>query len=345
LRLRELFVARFRTHKHGFRLKISKRPRCVIWKPIVTQKSIAATVAAITIGGFLLFILTGAIFCGMTLYVPRRLGSPPPNAMTVAVAARDKVNLSGWWLQPSKPNGGCVVVLHGIADSRVSTVGFAPMFLDQGYAVLLPDSRAHGASEGRFVTYGLLEKYDVIAWANWMKKAGCRNLYGLGESLGALILIEAAALQPVFAAIVAECPYADLRETAEYRARQMLPMPAFVALPAAKIAVSSAIIYASWVHGLDFRQVSPIRSIVHAGSPILLIHGLKDLRTPASNSERLARANPLNPLWLVPNALHTGAAAAEPDEFQRRVLGWFGGHRSAVPATIVSRTVGHKVRK
>ena len=88
--------------------------------------------------------------------------------MTVAIVARDKVKLSAWWLQPSKPNGNCVVVLHGIADSRVSTVGFAPMFLDQGYAVLLPDSRAHGAREGRFVTYGLLEKYDVIAWANWL---------------------------------------------------------------------------------------------------------------------------------------------------------------------------------
>jgi fermentation-respiration switch protein FrsA (DUF1100 family) len=90
------------------------------------------------------------------------------------------------------------------------------MFLNQGYAVLLPDSRAHGASEGRFVTYGLLEKYDVLAWASWMKRAGCANLYGLGESLGASILIQAAAVQSVFAAIVAECPYADLREIAEY---------------------------------------------------------------------------------------------------------------------------------
>ena len=304
----------------------------------MTRKPAAAIIAAITIGGFLLFILTGAIFCWMTLYVPRKLGPPPPSAMTVAVVARDNVNLSAWWLQPSTPNGSCVVVLHGIADSRVSTVGFAPMFLDQGYAVLLPDSRAHGASEGRFVTYGLLEKYDVIAWANWMKRAGCRNLYGLGESLAASILIEAA-VQPVFAAIVAESPYADLRETAEYRVRQKLRMPAFVASPAAKIAVSSAMLYASWVHGLNFGQVSPIRSIAHAASPILLIHGLKDLQTPPSNSERLASANPLDPLWLVPDALHTGAAAAEPDEFRRRVLGWFGEHRSAVPTPTVSRTV------
>ena len=101
-------------------------------------------------------------------------------------------------------------MLHGIVDSRAGSIGFAPMFLNEGYAVLLPDSRAHGASEGQFVTYGLLEKYDVIAWADWMKGTGCHSLYGFGESLGASILIQAAAVKPAFAAIVAESPYADL---------------------------------------------------------------------------------------------------------------------------------------
>ena len=296
-----------------------------------------AFTAAVIIGGFALFTLTGAVFCWASLHLPRRLGPTPPNAVTVTVVAGDTVNLSAWWLQPAKPNGNCVIVLHGIADSRVSTIGFAPMFLDQGYAVLLPDSRGHGASEGRFVTYGLLEKYDVIVWANWMKTAGCHKLYGLGESLGASILIEAAAIQPAFAAIVAECPYADLKETAEYRARQMLRIPAFLAGPAATIAVNSGMFYASWAYGLNFRQVSPIRSIARASSPILLIHGLDDFRTPAYNSEKLASANPQNSLWLVPNALHTGAAAAEPDEFRRRVLGWFAEHRSVVPPPAMSR--------
>jgi dipeptidyl aminopeptidase/acylaminoacyl peptidase len=90
--------------------------------------------------------------------------------------------------------------------------------------------------------------------------------------------------------------------------------------------VSSGMLYANWVRGLDFRQVSPMRSIARTRSPILLIHGLNDIRTPPSNSERLASANPRDPIWLVPNALHTGAAAAEPDEFRRRVVGWFEEH-------------------
>ena len=31
------------------------------------------------------------------------------------------------------------------------------------------------------MTVGLLEKDDVLRWAQWMKKAGCNKLYALGE--------------------------------------------------------------------------------------------------------------------------------------------------------------------
>ena len=196
------------------------------------------------------------------------------------------------------------------------------MFLNEGYAVLLPDSRAHGASGGEYVTYGLFEKHDVIAWANWMKTAGCRKLYGLGESLGASILIQAAGVQSIFAAIVAECPYADLQEVAEYRVREMGHVPTIVA----KLVVGSALVYADWVDGLNLRGVSPLDSIRRASTPILLIHGLRDFRTPPYNSLRLAQANPRDSLWLVPNAVHTGASRTQPEEFHRRVLAWFAEH-------------------
>ncbi len=206
--------------------------------------------------------------------MPRRTGPAPQNAETVSIIAQDKVSLSAWWLRPSSANGNCVIVLHGIADSRVSSVGLAPMFLNEGYAVLTPDSRAHGASGGQFVTYGLLEEYDVITWAAWMKSAGCRKLYGLGESLGASILIETAAIQPVFASIVAECPYADLREVARYRVRHMTHAPAFFA----GMVVNSAMLYARWADGLNLSQVSPVSVIARVSTPILLIHGSRTLR-------------------------------------------------------------------
>jgi hypothetical protein len=38
------------------------------------------------------------------------------------------------------------------------------MVLQQGYRVLLPDSRAHGESGGTLATYGLVERDDIHRW-------------------------------------------------------------------------------------------------------------------------------------------------------------------------------------
>jgi pimeloyl-ACP methyl ester carboxylesterase len=119
---------------------------------------------------------------------------------------------------------------------------------------------------------------------------------------------------------VAECPFADLRKTAEYRLGHMLNVPDLVT----RIVVESGMLYARLADGFDFSKVSPLRSIETTATPILLIHGLADTRTPPTDSRQLARANPQNQLWLVPNAEHTGAAAAAPEEFRNRVLSWFG---------------------
>jgi fermentation-respiration switch protein FrsA (DUF1100 family) len=291
----------------------------------MSRKSIAFLTAVI-VGVPLGFCLLGAAFCKGTLQVERKLDRTPTSARTVSVVAGDDAKLSAWWIQAAKPNGNCVAVLHGIKDSRASSLRFAPMFLNEGYDVLLPDSRAHGASEGRYVTYGLLEKYDVIAWTEWMKGAGCGKLYALGESLGASILIQSAAIRPAFSAIAAECPYADLRQAAEFRVRRMLRIPALLAAPAAGLIVSSGEFYARWADGLNLELVSPVGAIASASTPILLIHGLNDSRTPFADSEKLARANPRNTLWLVPNADHIGAAVAAPEEFRKRVLSWFAEH-------------------
>jgi fermentation-respiration switch protein FrsA (DUF1100 family) len=217
-------------------------------------------------------------------------------------------------------------VLHGIRDSRAGTVGFAPMFLNEGYSVLVPDSRAHGASGGAFVTYGLLEKYDTIGWTHWLRSQGCVKIYGLGESLGAAVLIQAAGLEPMFAAVVAECPYADLRELAEYRVRSMSRLPILFAAPIAKLTVTSGLFYARVADGLDLRGVSPLESIAGTSTPILLIHGLNDERTPASHSRRLLAAGPRSVLWLVPGADHVRASRVEPVEFRRHVVDWFSQH-------------------
>ncbi len=218
------------------------------------------------------------------------------------------------------------MVLHGIGDTRQGGAGYAPLFLEEGYSVLLPDSRAHGSSGGDLVTYGLLEKSDVLSWAHWLRQQDCKALYALGESLGGSVLVQVAALGTDFRAIVAESPFADLTAIAEFRVRQMFHLPPLLQSMIPSLLVPNSMTYARFRYGIDLRQVLPIESISRTATPILLIHGLRDSRTPYWHSQALARADAQSVLWLVPNAEHTGAYSTNPAEFRRRVLGWFAEH-------------------
>jgi uncharacterized protein len=283
------------------------------------------------LAGFL--VVGSAIFSEATMRLPRRTSSvgamptvPGVAAMTVTVRTFDRAVLEAWFFAPSEPPRGCVVLLHGIGDSRSGAFGFAPMFLHAGYAVLVPDGRGHGRSGGDVVTYGLLEKYDILAWTGWLREQGCRDLYGLGESLGGAVLIEASVLRPQFRAIAVECPYADLRSVAEYRVQHFSGLPTPLVAPVAKLLVAGSMLYARLIYGLDFRAASPLAAMSRTQTPVLLIHGRRDTETPCGHSQMLASASPKAVLWLIPNAGHTTAYSANPGEFQRHVLGWFAQH-------------------
>lgn len=260
-------------------------------------------------------------------------GSPSVNLYpgtvwrTVRIVASDGPLLEAWFGSPKgRDREQCVMVLHGISDSRTGSAGFAPMFLSQGYAVLLPDLRGHGRSGGEIVSYGVQERHDALRWAHWMKAQGCDNVYALGESLGAAILIQAAAAEPVFSAIAAEGSFTDLRTIAEYRIGRRLGAGQ-ASRVAARAAVSFAIVYGRLRYGVDLEGASPLEAIQTTRTPILLIHGTDDSDTPYKHSVRLAEANPLASLWLVPGAGHTGASSAAPAAFRARVLEWFARHR------------------
>lgn len=246
----------------------------------------------------------------------------------VETASFDNTRLRAWFFRPHEGNGKVVIVLHGHGDNRAGPAGFAAMFLRRHYAVLAPDARAHGESEGDFATFGLYEARDLSRWVDWLAGQsyhGC--VYGLGESMGASILLQALPTEHRFCAAAAESPYASFREIGYTRLDQRVGdgwlIHDLVVVPL----VSEGFVYARLRYGVNLDEVSAARQVAATRIPILLIHGMEDFNIPIRHCWEIMQnhAGPME-LWEVPGAGHTKAYAVEPEEFEQRVTDWFDLH-------------------
>src|ERR1700687_4758254 len=90
----------------------------------------------------------------------------------VAIPARDGATLRAWIIEPRNNNGNAVILLHGLSDNRQGMMDYAEMFLSDGFNILMPDARAHGASGGQLATFGLLESDDIPRWLRLLQDRG-----------------------------------------------------------------------------------------------------------------------------------------------------------------------------
>jgi alpha-beta hydrolase superfamily lysophospholipase len=174
------------------------------------------------------------------------------------VRAPDGVTLCGWLARPDRPNGNWVLLFHGVADNRVGVAAQSEFLLRAGYSVVMMDARAHGASEGQIGTYGWLEGNDTKSIidallalvrrvrTDFQMQPGYRppnslgnfpviyphppvpptpHIFALGESMGAGIALQSAAVDPRIEGVVAEASFANLREaTYDYAGLRRSPL-------------------------------------------------------------------------------------------------------------------------
>ena len=261
------------------------------------------------------------------LAVARQFGA---ELQQVSVNASDGVVLRAWFLRPTKARAEAVILLHGVGDNREGMTGFAELFISHGYSVLLPDVRAHGTSGGDFPTYGIKEVDDLHRWYAWLQKRERFDcVFGMGESMGAAIILQAVRTIP-FCAVVAESPFASFRQIAYIRVGQIFHGTAWLGRILLRPAVELGLLYGRLTRGVNLGQASPQESVIPTSIPILLIHGLADNNIPPHQSEIIQAQNPRHVnLWEVPDAGHCGASNTAPSEFNLHVLGWFAAHNDS----------------
>jgi uncharacterized protein len=238
--------------------------------------------------------------------------------------ARDGVTLRGWKVRPRETNGDWIILFHGVSDNRTGTLGVAEILLRHAYNVVMMDSRAQGESGGALATYGYLERYDTVAITDALfKSEKVRHLGEFGISMGAAIALQSAAIEPRIEAVGGEDPFANLREVsydyAGLSLSELLGKTLF--RPASYFAMQEA----SRMGGFQPDDVSPEKAVAARAFPVLLICGTRDTRIPCRHAERIYRAaRGPKELWMVKGAGHASALGWAPQEYESRVIRFFG---------------------
>jgi pimeloyl-ACP methyl ester carboxylesterase len=244
--------------------------------------------------------------------------------MDFSVAAPDGIILRGWKIRASAPNGNWVLLFHGVSDNRTGVLGYAEILLRHGYSVVMMDSRAHGESGGDMATYGWKERYDTAAISDAVystERVG--HLAALGVSMGGAIALQSAAVEPRIEGVIAEDPFADLREVSyDYAGLDISPLLGMTLFRPATVFAMDAMAKAG---NFSPDAVSPVKAVALRPFPVFLICGTSDHRIPCRHAERIYRsASGPKELWVVRGASHAAALGQAPTEYEDRVIAFLG---------------------
>src|SRR5699024_3175106 len=117
---------------------------------------------------------------------------------------------------PKKNSDKTVVLLHGFTNNKDTMGPYAAMFHQMGYNVLMPDARAHGQSQGKYIGYGWPEKYDVRKWVRKLiaEEGKKQKIVIFGVSMGGATTMMASGIKmpSQVKAYIEDCGYTSVKD-------------------------------------------------------------------------------------------------------------------------------------
>jgi uncharacterized protein len=232
----------------------------------------------------------------------------------VALRTSDGLRLEALYI-PSR-NGAAVIAFPG----RIGPQKHARMLARHGYGVLMLDRRGEGASEGDPNAFGWEFDKDISAGIRYLQRrpdVDPGRIGGFGLSVGGEMMLQTAAENHDLAAVVSEG--AGARTTSE-TVSDVSGIEKVISTPATAVQFAALSLFANSSQPDDLTELIP----KIAPRPVFLINAEHD-EVDAKQPEYYAAAHEPKQTWLVPEGGHTDGIDVRPEEYERRVVGFFDG--------------------
>lgn len=218
---------------------------------------------------------------------------------------------------PERTSETWVLLLHGYTGWKEEMYQFAYWYQKQGYAVLVPDLRCQGESEGDFIGMGWTDHYDCQLWIDHiLEESPDAKIVLHGQSMGAataLIMAGSPEVSGHIKAVVSDSAYTTAYEMFGDKITEWFHLPAV-------LFVDSACVMLRLRGGYDLRDASPLRAVEGSRVPILFIHGDEDKMIDVNMSYELYDAAACEKeLFIVEGAGHAQAQDKDPEAYYGRI--------------------------
>ena len=244
------------------------------------------------------------------------------NIEEVSIQSFDGLTLYGQFL--AVPSGkadakGTMLLMHGFHGFGLRDyAAFAKFYYDQNYNILIPDQRTHGKSQGKYITFGVKERFDCRDWVLYINSrlGEDKNVFLHGISMGCSTVLMASGLDlPAnVKGIIADCGFTSPYEIVKHVLVHDFRLPVFPILPVAKVLVRD-------FAGFDLHEYSTLEAMKTNKVPVLFFHGENDNFVPVymtkQNYEACAAPKKLN---IEPDARHSESYYKNTSKYKALVI-------------------------
>ncbi len=198
----------------------------------------------------------------------------------------------------------------------------AKFFLENGFDVLLPDARAHGQSEGEYIGFGCLDRYDGLEWIKFLQnkyrmedREGRLEIYLYGVSMGGatVCMMSGLDLPECVKAIISDCAFTSPEAMFELVLKNKYHLP-----PAPVMLVANMVCqkYA----GYTFNKCSSDKSVKRAKVPMLFIHGSGDTFIPETMCHKIyENCASDKDILIIDDAVHAESYYKDRDRYENKM--------------------------
>lgn len=239
------------------------------------------------------------------------------NCETVEIASHDDKKLIAHWHHTDNAKR-TIIAMHGWRSSWSNDFGaISDFWHNNDCNVLYVEQRGQGSSDGDYMGFGMIERYDCLDWINWVNENNENNLpiYLAGVSMGAstVIMTSGFDLPDNVHGIMADCGFTSAKAIWKHVAENNMHMSYNIHSRMIEDLVKKKI-------NIGSAEYTTIDALKENKIPILFVHGTDDDFVPIEMTyENYKACTAPKKLVVVPGATHAMSYIVDKMSYEKAV--------------------------